>query len=68
MAELVANNHINASTRITLFFANNGFHPCIDVEPPQANQKNGKRAELLAADKIVKNQEEMASYLQDQLA
>ena len=65
MAEFAANNHINALTGITPFFADNGFHFHTDIESPQANQENGKRAKLLTADKIVKNQEEKASYLQD---
>ena len=55
MAEFAANNHVNASTKITPFFADNGFYPRTGVEPPQANLKNGRRAELLAANKIVKN-------------
>ena len=67
MAEFAANNHVNASTRIITFFADNGFHSRTGVELLQANLGNGQRAELLAADKIVKNQEDMASFLQDQL-
>ena len=65
MAKFAANNHVNASTGIILFLADNGFYSCTRVEPPQANQKNSWRAELLTADKIIKNQEEMASFLQD---
>ena len=68
MAEFAVNNYINASTKITSFFADNDFHFCTGVESPQANQRNGKKAKLLAANKIVKNQKEIASYLQDQLA
>ena len=67
MAEFSANKHINESTRMTLFFAVNGFHPRTGVEPPQAYQRAGWRAELLAADRIVANQEETVFYLQDQL-
>ena len=67
MTEFAANNYINASTGITPFFADNGFHLCTGVESLQANQKNNKRARLLTADKIVKNQEKIASNLQDQL-
>ena len=67
IAEFAANNHINPSTRITPFFAKNGFYLCTDVEPPQANLGNSQKAELLAADKIIKNQKNMASFLQDQL-
>ena len=66
MVEFLANNHVNESTGMTLFFADNGFHPCTGVEPPQAYER-GRRAELLAADRIVANQEETVSYLQDQL-
>ena len=68
MAKFAVNNHINASISIMQFFANNSFHPQIGIEPLQAYQKAGRRAELLAADKIVANQEQMASFLQDQLA
>ena len=66
MAEFSANNHINESIGMTLFFADNGFHPRTGVEPPKAYER-GRRAELLAADRIVANQEETVSYLQDQL-
>ena len=68
MAEFAANNHVNVSTRITPFFADNGFHLCTGIEPPQAYQGANQKAKLLAADKIVANQEEMATFLQDQLA
>ena len=67
MAEFSANNHINESTGMTPFFADNGFHPCTGVEPPQAYQEAGQRAELLAADRIIANQKETVSYLYDQL-
>ena len=68
MAEFLANNHINELTGMTPFFADNGFYPCTDVEPPQAYQQGtSQKAKLLAADKIVANQEETLSYLQDQL-
>ena len=39
MAEFLANNHINESTGMTLFFADNGFHPRMGVEPPQVYQQ-----------------------------
>ena len=66
MAKFTANNHVNESTRMTLFFADNGFHPCTGVEPAQSYQ-GSQKAELLAADKIVANQKERLSYLWDQL-
>ena len=47
MVEFSANNHVNESTGMTPFFADNGFHSCTGVEPPQAYEK-GRRAELLA--------------------
>ena len=68
MAEFVANNYVNMSTRITLFFADNGFHSCMDIKPPQTYQSANRKAKLLAADKIVANQNQMAIFLQDQLA
>ena len=67
MAEFSANNHINESTGMTPFFADNSFHPRTGVEPPRVYQEAGRRAELLAADRMVANQEETVSYLQDQL-
>ena len=68
MAKFSANNHINELIEMTPFFADNGFHPRTGVEPPQAYQQGtSQKAELLAADKIVANQEETVSYLQDQL-
>ena len=66
MAEFLANNHVNESTGMTLFFADNSFYPRTGVKPPQAYTESQK-AELLAADKIVANQEETLSHLQDQL-
>ena len=66
MAEFSANNHVNESTGMTPFFADNDFHPRTGVEPPKAYE-GGRRAELLAADKIVANQEETVRFLQDQL-
>ena len=66
MAEFSANNHINESTGMTPFFADNGFHPRTGVEPPQAYER-GRKAELLAADKVVKQEKEMRLFLQDQL-
>ena len=67
MAKFAANNHVNTSTKISSFFANNGFHPRVGVEPPRTHQKAGQRAKILAADKIIANQEAMAIFLQDQL-
>ena len=67
MSEFLANNHVSESTGVTPFFADNGFHPRMGVEYPQAYEGAGRRAELMAADKIVANQKEMVSYLQDQL-
>lgn len=33
MAEFVANHHVNVSTRVNLFFANNKFYLHISIEP-----------------------------------
>ena len=68
MAKFAANNHVNESTGVTPFFSDNGFHPRTGIEPPQqASGGVSRKAELLSADKIVANQEEIASFLQDQL-
>ena len=55
IAEFAANNHVNAFTGITSFFADNGFYPCMGVELSQIYQKAGRRAEFLVANKIVAN-------------
>ena len=68
MAKFAANNHINVLTKRTTFFADNGFHFCTDIEPPQAYQSANRKVELLTTDKIMANQEKMAIFLQDQLA
>ena len=68
MAKFSANNHTNESTGITPFFADNGFYLCTGVEPSQAYQeRTSRKAKLLTADKIVKQEEETRSFLQDQL-
>ena len=56
MAKFAANNHLNASTGLTPFFADNGFHLCTGVESPQSIQENSRKAELLTINKIVKSQ------------
>ena len=56
IAEFSANNHINESTKMTPFFADNSFHSCMGVEPPQVYQwETRHKTKLLAADKIVAN-------------
>ena len=67
MAKFAANNHVNVSTKISLFFADNEFHPRVSVELLWTHQGAGRRAELFAADKIVANQKQIATFLQDQL-
>ena len=68
MAEFLANNHINESTEMTPFFADNGFHPCTSFEPPGTYGSSvDRKAKLLSADRIVATQEKMLSFLQDQL-
>ena len=67
IAKFATSNHVNASTDMTLFFADYGFHPCISIELP-GTYKGEQQVELLAADKIVCRQEEIMSFLQNQLA
>ena len=54
---------------MTPFFANHEFYPCIGIEPPGMFKGEGEqKVKLLVVDKIVFWQEEMMSFLQDQLA
>ena len=63
MAEFLANNYINKSTGMTLFFADNSFHPCRGVEPPQAYQQGAsQKAKLLTADRIVNKRRKHARF------
>ena len=32
MAEFAVSNHVNASIKVTPFFTNHEFHPCIGIE------------------------------------
>ena len=68
MAEFAASNYVNASTGVTLFFVDHGFHPWIGIEPPGTYKWGERQAELLAANKIVAWQAKMMTFLQDQLA
>lgn len=65
-AEFAANNHVNASTGMTPFFADHGFHPRTGIEPPAEITDIG-RAELLSADKIAVRQEAMNKWLVEHL-
>ena len=67
IAEFAANNHVNASTEIMLFFADYNFHPQTSMKPP-GTYKGKQKVELLAADKIVGKQAKIMTFLQDQLA
>lgn len=51
-AEFAASKHINASTDVTPFFADYGYHPHTGIEPP-GTYEGERKAELLAADEIV---------------
>ena len=54
MAEFAASNYVNASTNMTLFFADYGFHSCIGIEPSgMFDSKDERKAKLLAVNKIV---------------
>ena len=58
------NNHVNTSTGVTLFFADYGFHPQIGMELP-GMYKGKQKAKFLAANKIVKKQAKIMTFLQD---
>ena len=62
MIEFVANNHVNASTGVTLFFADYGFYPQTGMEL-SGIYKDEQKAELLAADEIIKKQTKMMTFL-----
>ena len=66
IAKFADNNHINAFTEISPFFADNRFYLCVGVEPLGALETSQK-AELPKANQIVANQEQIAIFLQDQL-
>lgn len=65
-AEFAANSHVNASTGMTPFFADHGFEPRSGIKPP-GTYDNKNRAEILAADKLVKKHEDIRQYLKEQL-
>ena len=67
MAEFAASNYVNASTGVMLFFADYGFHSQTGIKS-LGIYKDEQKAELLAADKIVKKQAKIMTFLQDQLA
>ena len=52
MAKFAVSNHVNASTGMTLFFADHGFHSRTSIEPPGMFEGKWK-AKLLAAGKII---------------
>ena len=67
MTGFAANNYINASMEVTLFFAGYGFHFQTGIEPSSI-YKGEQKAKLLATDKIIIKQAKMMIFLQDQLA
>ena len=67
IAKFAVSNHVNTSMGMTPFFADHGFHPCIDIEP-LGTYKEEQKAKLLAANTIICRQKEMIAFLQDQLA
>ena len=67
-AEFAANNHENASTGMTSFFADHGYHPRTDAEPPGTYDFNTPgKAELARADKIIARQEAIQKWLVDHI-
>ena len=67
MVDFAASNHINASTKVTLFFANYSFHLQTSIELSSI-YKGEQKAKLLAINKIIKKQVKMIIFLQNQLA
>ena len=67
-AEFAVNNHTNASTGMSPFFADHGYHPHSGSEPPQPFDSNVTgRAELMSADKRTARQEAMIKWLIENL-
>ena len=66
-AEFAVNNHTNASTGMSPFFADHGYHPRSGSELPQPFDSNVTgRAELMS-DKITARQEAMTKWLIEHL-
>ena len=64
MAEFAVSNHINASIEVMPFFVDYGFHPRTGIEP-LGMYKGKQKVKFLAADKIVKMQAKIMTFLQD---
>lgn len=67
-AEFAVNNHENASTGMTPFFADHGYHPRSETKPPEAYKNTeARKAELAKADKIIARQEAIRTHLAERL-
>jgi hypothetical protein len=66
-AQFAANNHVNETTEMTPFFANHGYHPRTGAEPP-GSFDTADHPDILAADKLVKQTEDMQEWLKDHIA
>lgn len=64
-AEFMVNTHISASTGVSPFFADNGFHPRTGLEPK--SQEDSQPAEVTRADRLLERHNAMREYLQEQL-
>ena len=61
--EFVANNHENASTKITSFFAKLKYHPRSEVKPLKSYDKTeNRKAKFMRVEKITKRREAMKKY------
>ena len=67
-AEFAANNHENASTGLTPFFADHGYHSRSEAEPSEPYyQQEPRKAEFIRADKIIERQEAIQQFLAERL-
>ena len=64
MAEFAASNYVNTSTGVTPFFADYGFHPQTSIKL-SGMYKSKQKIKFLAADKIIKRQTEIITFLQN---
>ena len=66
IAEFIISNHINTSRKIIMFFANYGFHLSISIKPSGIYNDEQKTA-FLIANHIVKRQNKMIKFMQNQI-
>ena len=70
MAEFSANNSVNASTKITPFFANKGFHSRMSFGPPRSVERvssKNLRQQITAGNNFASKMAEVLDVLRTNL-